>query len=72
MICTRVLDTELIVCVHSTINHLRIVVVSLCLYLMTYVLLENIIWLIGHLPRVLDGGHHVGTSGQMWIITAFK
>ena len=71
MIRVGILNTELIVCVHSTINHLWIVIVSLCLNLMTHVLLENIIWLITHLLWVLNGSHHIWLC-QMWVVPTLE
>jgi len=49
MISIRILDTKLIIRIQSSVNHLGIIIVSLCLYLVAHVLLENVIWLTLHL-----------------------
>ena len=49
VVLIRVLDAELAVCVHISIDHLWIVVISLSLDLVTHTLLENVCllaWLI--------------------------
>lgn len=72
MIVIRVLHAELTVCIHSAVDHLRIVIIPLRLYLMSHVFLEDIVRLILYLLRILYRCHHVGAGGQMGIVPSLK
>ena len=66
MILIRIFDTELARAIHAAVDHLRVVVVPLRLYLVAHAFLKDVVVLCADPLRVLDRCHHI------WVVTALK